>query len=172
MVKIIQTLHKMLWWKRKIKKISQREKGRGNLFLKVKAIIPNPGTMRREKFTFGIQIQEMVRNLNWYILCRKTLNLAIYNTSTKITTSFNWNGGSSRIMRIKIHNYDRDVVMEMSPYTTVNLFQVWVSHFSFLCSFTKRRFYKFLCYSLYKNTQHEKSYPLLNCCLWLYATQL
>ena len=102
----------------------------------------------------------MIGNFNWY-RSGKTLKLAIYNTNTKITTSFNWNGRSTWIMRIKIHNYNRYVVMEMSSYPTVDLFQVWVSHFSFLCSFTKRCFDQFLRYSLY-NRQHSCLYNGVN----------
>ena len=44
--------------------------------------------------------------------------------------------------RIQKYNNDCNVIMKMSPHSSINLLQVGVSHFSFLCSYSKCTFDK------------------------------
>lgn len=52
-----------------------------------------------------------------------------------------WTGLAYKI-RIKKHDYDRDVIMEMPTDTTVNLLEIRVSHLTLFCRFLQCCFHK------------------------------
>ena len=78
--------------------------------------------------------------------CKRSTGVGV-GSGRDPSTSTNWKGRAAEWttmdwMRIYKHNNNRDIIMKMSPHASINCFQVWVPHFSFLSCFLKCSFDK------------------------------